>query len=68
MTDKFGSYLAKLSDTEKIKTGIGYMLDFRNLIPEQFRSYVDPSFKMAFDKISKAKGSEMESYIKTVFQ
>ncbi len=67
MTDKFGGYLAKLNDTEKIKTGIGYMIDFRNLVPEQFRSFVDPSFKAAFDKISKAKGAEMETYIKTMF-
>ena len=67
MTDKFGSYLAKLNDTEKIKTGIGYILDFRNLIPEQFWAYVDPAFKAAFDKISKAKGPEMENYIKTKF-
>ena len=68
MTEDFGNYLAKLNDTEKIKTGIGYMLDFRNMIPEQFWSYVDPAFKATFDKISKAKGPEMESYIKTRFK
>ena len=67
MTDKFGGYLAKLTDIEKIKTGIDYMLEFRNLIPEQFRSFVDPSFKATFDKISKAKGTEIENYIKTKF-
>ncbi|RYF90644.1 MAG: M1 family peptidase [Chitinophagaceae bacterium] len=68
MTDKFGSYLAKLNDTEKIKTGIDHILAFRNLIPEQFWAYVDPAFKAAFDKISKAKGPEMENYIKTKFK
>jgi aminopeptidase N len=68
MTDKFGTYLVKLNDNEKIKTGIGYMIDFRNLIPAQFRSFVDPTFKTIFDKISKAKGAEMETYIKSVFK
>jgi aminopeptidase N len=68
MTDKFGVYLSKLTDSDKIKTGIGYMIDFRNLVPDQFKSFVDPSFKSAFDKISKAKGAEMETYIKTLFK
>jgi hypothetical protein len=44
------------------------MMRFRNVIPEQFRSFVDPTFKSAFDKLSKAKGAEVEAYIKTVFK
>ncbi|MBC7867929.1 MAG: HEAT repeat domain-containing protein, partial [Gloeobacteraceae cyanobacterium ES-bin-316] len=67
MTDKFAGYLVKVNDMEKLKTGIGYIVEFRNLIPEQYRSFVDPSFKASFDKISKAKGAEVESYIKTMF-
>ena len=68
MTDKFGGYLATLNDTEKIKKGINHMTDFRNQIPAQFRPYVDPTFKLAFDKIIKAKGADIENYIKTVFK
>ena len=65
---KFAGYLAKVNDIEKIKTGIGYMIGFRNMIPEQYRSYVDPAFKAAFDKVSKGKGPEVENHIKTVFK
>ncbi len=68
MSAKFGSYLVKLNDTQKIKTGIDYIIAFRNLIPEQFWAYVDPAFKATFDQISKAKGPEMENYIKTKFK
>jgi aminopeptidase N len=68
MTDKFGGYLATLKDTEKIKSGIDYIIDFRKMIPAQFHSYVDPAFKATFDKIIKAKGAEIENYIKTVFK
>ena len=68
MTDKFATYLATVNNIEKVKTGIGYMIEFRNMIPEQYRSYVDPAFKAAFDKISRGKGPEIESHIKTVFK
>ncbi len=68
ITAKFADYLAKLNDLTKIKTGIDYIVKFRNLIPEQFRSFVDPSFKTALGKISKAKGTEIEDYIKSVFK
>ena len=68
MTDKFATYLATVTNIEKVKTGIGYMIEFRNMIPEQYRSYVDPAFKAAFDKISRGKAPEIESHIKTVFK
>ncbi len=68
MTEKFGGYLAKINDIAKIKTGIDYMMDFRNLIPEQFRSFIDPTYKKTFDKIIKAKGAAVETYINSVFK
>ena len=67
-TTKFCSYLEKLNDVAKIKKGIDAVIKFRNMIPEQYRSYVDPSFKTAFDKISKAKGAEIADYISSVFK
>jgi hypothetical protein len=33
-------------------------MKFRNLIPEQYRQYVDPGFKEGFSKISRAKKEE----------
>jgi aminopeptidase N len=68
MTDKFAAYLSKLNDPAKIKTGIDYMMNFRNLIPEQYRNFTDPAFKASFDKISKAKGKEIGDYIDSVFK
>ena len=68
MTDKFAEYLSKLNDPAKIKTGIDYMMNFRNIIPEQYRNFTDPAFKASFDKISKAKGKEIGDYIDSVFK
>jgi aminopeptidase N len=66
MTGSYASFLAKLNDISKIKSGIDNIMKFRNLVPEQFRSFVDPSIKTALGKISKAKGTEIEGYIKSV--
>jgi aminopeptidase N len=67
-TENFCAYLEKLNDVAKIKKGIDYIIKFRNLIPEQYRSFTDPSFKKGFDKLSKAKGSEIENYINSLFK
>ncbi len=68
MTGKFANYLSKINDIAKIKTGIDYMMRFRNLIPEAYRPQTDPSFKSALGKISKAKGKEVQDYIDSVFK
>ncbi len=68
LTAKYAAYLAKLSNNSNIKQGIDDIIAFRKLIPAAYRSNVDPSFKASFDKISKAKGTEIEDYIKTVFK
>ena len=68
MTTQFGNYLSKLNDEKKIKTGIDYIMKFRNLIPEAFRPQVDPGFKATFDKIFQAKGKGIEDYINSVFK
>jgi aminopeptidase N len=68
MTTKFAEYLAKIGDMGKVKKGIDMIINFRNAIPEQFRSQVDPLFKTAFEKITKVKGAEAEDYIKSVFK
>jgi aminopeptidase N len=68
LSDKFVSYLLKVNDMAKIKAGIDKILEFRNAIPEAYRGYVDPSFKKSFDKLSNAKGAEIENYIKANFK
>lgn len=68
LNDKFASYLVKLNDEAKIKEGIDRMLEFRNAIPMAYRSYVDPSFSSAFNKITKAKGANIDAYVKERFK
>ncbi len=68
LTTKYGDYLSKLTDISKMKKGIDNMIDFRTSIPGQFKEMVAPMFKAAFDKMIKAKGPEIESYIKSVFK
>jgi aminopeptidase N len=67
-TAKFASYLAKLNDLAKVKKGIDNIVSFRNAIPEQFRSFVDASFKKSLAVVSAAKGSEIETYITNAFK
>ena len=68
MSEKFADYLVKVNDISKIKTGIDYLMNFRNMIPKNYRSYIDPGFKKSFDKLSKAKGKEIEDYVASVFK
>jgi aminopeptidase N len=65
---KFAEYLSKLDDLNNIKKGIDYIMEFRNMIPASFRPQVDPGFKAALSKISKAKGKEIEDYINVSFK
>lgn len=67
LTTKYAAFLAKLYNIASIKKGIDNIIAFRSVIPAAYRSSVDPSFKASFDIISKAKGKEIEDYIKTVF-
>ena len=61
-------YLLKVNDSNRIKTGIDDVMSVRNNVPAQYRKYTDPSFKKSFDKLSKAKGSEIEDYIKNAYK
>lgn len=68
MTNKYADYLSKLNNIANIKKGIDDIMAFRNLIPEQFRGNVDPGFKAALGKISKAKGKEIADYVEAAFK
>lgn len=67
-TEKFAKYLSGLSDLSKVKAGIDFIVNFRNAIPEQFRSYVDEGFRKSLRIISTAKGKEIEDYVNSVFK
>ncbi|MEJ7611771.1 MAG: M1 family metallopeptidase [Ferruginibacter sp.] len=68
ITNKYVDYLVTVKDLSLVKKGIDDIMVFRNQIPSAYRSSVDPLFKGAFAKISKAKGAEIEEYVKTVFK
>ena len=63
MTETFCTYLEKVNNLDNVKKGIDMILKFRNSIPEQFRGFTEPAFKTGFDKLSKAKGSDIADYI-----
>lgn len=60
----FVNFLKKISNTASIKKGIDAVLEFRKLIPAEFRSQVDFGFKVPLNGLGKAKGKEIEDYIK----
>lgn len=62
-TGTFAGYLEKVQDNANVKKGIDLIIKFRNLVPEQFRNFVDPTIKGALNKLGKAKGKEIEDYI-----
>ena len=55
LTTDFGAYLVKVKNADNVKKGIAEMLKLRNVIPEQYRNFTDPTFKSTFDKIAKAQ-------------
>jgi aminopeptidase N len=59
----FSGYLEKVQNIANVKKGIDLVIKFRNAIPEQFRSFVDPMIMSGLNKVGKAKGKEIEDYI-----
>jgi len=62
-TVAFCSYLSKLNDEQKIKTGIDKVIAFKNEIPSAYLRYIEPTIKQALDIIANAKGAQMSIYI-----
>jgi len=66
-SNSFAEYLSKVKDATKVRSGVDEIMKLRNFIPEQYRSFTDPGFKEAFDKISKAQrnagNKELAEYI-----
>jgi len=59
----FAAYLEKVGNIINVKKGIDMIIKFRNLVPEQFRGFVDPTIKGGLNKLAKTKGKEIEDYI-----
>ena len=63
----FGNYLASLKNADDVRKGVDEIIKFRNQIPAQYHSYIDPTFKNAFSKISqrqRANGNaDLAAYI-----
>lgn len=67
-TAAFCAYLAKVTDTMKVKEGVEEVVEFRNMIPETYRGFTDPVLKGALEKIATAKGGEIADYIHNAFK
>jgi aminopeptidase N len=63
----FGNYLASLKNADDVRKGVDEIMKFRNQIPAKYHSYIDPTFKNAFSKISqrqRANGNaDLAAYI-----
>ena len=64
----FTAYLEKVQNLANVKKGIDVVIKFRNFIPEQFRSFVDPMILGELNKLGKSKGKEIEAYISNGFK
>ena len=59
----YEGYLEKVKNNANVKKGNDAIIKFRNAVPEQFRSFVDPMILGGLNKVGKAKGKEIEDYI-----
>ncbi len=57
-TITFADYLSSVKNPDHVRRGVDEVMSIRSQVPERFRSFVDPSFKQAFRKISAAKRAE----------
>ncbi|MEP6616978.1 MAG: M1 family metallopeptidase [Ginsengibacter sp.] len=55
MSADFVSYLIKVKDAARVKSGVEMIMKFRSGIPEQYKELTDPAFKKFFEKLSTAK-------------
>jgi aminopeptidase N len=63
----FAGYLSKVKDGSKVRKGVDEIMKIRNAVPEQYRTYIDPGFKRAFDKIAanqkEAGNADVANYV-----
>ena len=54
----FAKYLSSLKNKENVRKSVDEIMKFRSQIPAQYHSYIDPTFKNAFNKISQAQKAD----------
>ncbi len=67
-TITFAGFLEKVQNTANVKKGIDMIIKLRKQVPEQYKGFTDPPIKEALDKLSKAKGTEIADYIKSLWK
>ena len=67
LSNLFASYLIKVSDAAKVRSAVDMINTYRNTLPAEYKSVLDPVFKSAFTRLSKAKkdagNKELADYI-----
>ena len=58
MSRLFANYLINVSDAAKVRSAVDMLFTYRKTIPAEYKSFLDPVFKNAFTKLSKAKRDE----------
>jgi aminopeptidase N len=61
-------FLEKVNDLDKVKRGIDDIAAFRNMIPAEYRVFIDEFFKMQLTKLGNSKGKEIKEYIEQAFK
>lgn len=68
----FAKYLTTLKNPAQVKEGVNALLKFRNQVPSQYQSFIDPALKQMFHKISteqlSAGNKELSNYIDGLLQ
>lgn len=54
-TMSFAAYLGRVTDAGNVKKGVDEIIKFRNQIPGQYRSFIDPAFNRALSELSTLK-------------
>lgn len=63
LTPQFCTFLSKISDVQKIKTGVDKVIAFRNAIPSAYRTNTDPVINASLQQIATAKGGDVQAYV-----
>jgi aminopeptidase N len=67
LSSLFANYLTKVSDANKVRATVDMLFAYSKTIPAEYKSFIDPVFKTAFNKLAKAKkddgNKELAEYI-----
>jgi aminopeptidase N len=58
MSPLFANFLTRVGDPAKVRAAVDMIFTYRNTIPSEYKSFIDPVFKNALNKLAKAKRDE----------